>query len=107
MRPALRPPAKKKENVMRVTRASLLTKIVILALLIIVAISLLELSGRMDQAQAKKEDLARQVAAQTQINADLEDAIEHSDDPERIADVARDKLGLVAPGEIIFYSMGD
>jgi len=92
---------------MRVTRASLLTKIVILALLIIVAISLLELSGRMDQAQAKKEDLARQVAAQTQINADLEDAIEHSDDPERIADVARDKLGLVAPGEIIFYSMGD
>lgn len=92
---------------MRVTRASLLTKIVILALLIIVAISLLELSGRMDQAQAQKEDLARQVAAQTQVNADLEDAIEHSDDPERIADVARDKLGLVAPGEIIFYSMGE
>lgn len=92
---------------MRVTRASLLTKIVILALLIIVAISLLELSSRMDQAQAKKEDLAHQVAAQTQINADLQDAIEHSDDPERIADVARDSLGLVAPGEIIFYSMGD
>ena len=92
---------------MRVTRASLLTKIVILALLIIVAISLLELSSRMDQAQAQKEDLARQVAAQTQINADLQDAIGHSDDPERIADVARDKLGLVAPGEIIFYGMGD
>lgn len=92
---------------MRVTRASLLTKIVILALLIIVAISLLELSGRMDQVQAQKEELARQVAAQTQINADLEDAIEHSDDPEWIADVARDKLGLVAPGEIIFYGIGD
>lgn len=92
---------------MRVARASILTKIVILALLIIVAISLLEFSGRMDQAQAQKESLARQVAAQTQINMDLEDAIEHSDDPARIADVARDKLGLVAPGEIVFYSMGD
>ena len=107
MRPVLVPPAKKKENVMRVTRASLLTKIVILALLIMVAISLLELSGRLDQAQAKKEELERQVAAQTQVNADLQDAIEHSDDPLWIADVARDKLGLVAPGEIIFYNMGD
>ena len=92
---------------MRVTRASLLTKIVILALLIIVAISLLELSGRMDQAQAQKADLERQVAAQIQVNADLQDAIEHSDDPEWIADVAREKLGLVAPGEIIFFNMGD
>lgn len=92
---------------MRVTRASILTKIVVLALLIIAAISLLEFSGRLDQAQARKEDVARQVAAQTQVNADLADAIEHSDDPEWIADVARDKLGLVAPGEIIFYSMSD
>ncbi len=92
---------------MRVTRASLLTKIVILALLIVVAISLLELSGKMDQAQAKKEELERQVAAQTQINADLIDAIEHSDDSLWIADVARDKLGLVAPGEIVFFNMGD
>ncbi|MGM9606847.1 MAG: septum formation initiator family protein [Oscillospiraceae bacterium] len=92
---------------MRVKRAGLLTKILILALLIVVAISLLELNSRVDQAQAQKEDLARQVAAQTQTNADLADAIEHSDDPDRIADVARERLGLVAPGEIIFYSMGD
>ncbi len=92
---------------MRVKRAGLLTKILVLALLIIVAISLLELNSRVDQAEAQKEDLTRQVAAQTQTNADLTDAIEHSDDPARIADVAREKLGLVAPGEIIFYSMGD
>lgn len=106
MWPVSAPPVKK-ENVMRVTRASLLTKIVILALLIIAAISLLELSSRMDQAQAKKEALAQLVAAQIQANTDLKDAIEHSDDPEWIADVARDKLGLVEPGEIIFFGMGD
>ena len=92
---------------MRVKRAGLLTKILILVLLIVVAISLLELNSRVDQAQAQKDDLARQVAEQTQINADLADAIEHSDDPDRIADVAREKLGLVSPGEIVFYSMGD
>ena len=92
---------------MRVKRAGLLTKVLILVLLIVVAISLLELNNRVEQAQAQKADLARQVAAQTQTNADLTDAIEHSDDLDRIKDVAREKLGLVEPGEIIFYSMGD
>ena len=107
MRPNLGPPAGKKGNAMRVTRASLLTKILILVLLIVVAISLLELNSRMDQAQKQKEDLIHQVAVQTQTNVDLADAIEHSDDLDRMEDVARDKLGLVEPGEIIFYSMGD
>jgi len=92
---------------MQVKRAGLLTKLLILVLLIAVASSLLELNNRLDQAQAQKNSLIQQVAAQTQVNADLADAIEHSDDLDRIADVARDKLGLVEPGEIIFYSMGD
>lgn len=92
---------------MRVKRAGLLTKVLILALLIAVAVSLLELNNQVEQAQARKEDLTRQVAVQTQTNADLTDAIEHSDDPDRIEDVARERLGLVEPGEIIFYSMGD
>lgn len=92
---------------MRIARAGLLTKILILALLIVVVISLLELNNQVEQAQAQKEELIRQVAVQTQTNADLADAIEHSDDLDRIEDVAREKLGLVKPGEIIFYSMGD
>ena len=33
----------------------------------------------------------------------LADAVKNSDDPERQADIARSKLGLVAPGERIFY----
>ena len=92
---------------MRITRASLLTKILILGLLVIVATALLSFSSKLEQAQSQRDDVARQVVAQTQTNADLADAIEHSDDPDRIADVARDRLGLVAPGEIIFYGMGD
>lgn len=79
----------------------------ILALLIAVAISLLELNSQVEQAQVEKESLARQVAEQTQINTDLAEAIEHSDDLDRIEEVARDRLGLVKQGEIIFYSMGD
>lgn len=92
---------------MRIARAGLLTKIVILALLIVVAISLLELNNQVERAQVERASLARQVAEQTQINTDLAEAIEHSDDLDRIEKVARDRLGLVKQGEIIFYSMGD
>ena len=44
-----------------------------------------------------------QVAAQKQVNADLADAVENSGDPARQSDIARDKLGLVEPGEYVFY----
>lgn len=91
---------------MRIKKAGLLTKLVVLILLAGIATSLLELNSRLQDALAQKEDLARQVTDQRQTNADLADAIENSDDPERIADVARERLGLVAPGEIIFVEPG-
>ena len=82
---------------MKTQKASLLTKLVVLALLIGVATALLNLRGLIQQAQA---DLAE---AQRQTNADLTDAVENSGDSDRQADIARDKLGLVEPGEVIFY----
>lgn len=88
---------------MKVKKASLLTKVVILALLIGAATTLLNLQNKLAAAQ---EDLAQaqaEVAAQRQVNADLSDAVENSDDPERQTDIARDKLGLVTPGEYVFY----
>ena len=81
-------------------KASLLTKLVVLALLIGAATGLLNLRQQILTAQS---DLAEaQVAAQKQVNADLSDAVENSDDPDRQADIARGKLGLVEPGEYIF-----
>ena len=87
---------------MKVKRAGLLTKIVVLALLIGLAIALLDLRSQLEDAQAQKAVLTAQVDAQTQVNADLSDAVENSDDPDRQADIARGKLGLVEPGEYIF-----
>ncbi len=83
-------------------KAGLLTKIVVLSLLIYMATALLNLQGQLKTTQAEQESLSRQVAAQTQVNADLADAVANPDDPDRIADIARDKLGLVAPGEKVF-----
>ena len=80
-------------------KAGLLTKLVILALLIYLATSLLDLQGRIRETQAERDALNRQVAEQTQVNAELAEDVANPDDPDRIADIARDKLGLVVPGE--------
>ena len=88
---------------MKTKKAGILTKLVVLALLVVVATALLDLRGQIATAQADLEEAQAQVAAQTQINADLADAVENSGDPERQADIARSKLGLVAPGERVFY----
>ena len=85
---------------MKTQKASLLTKLVVLALLIGVATALLNLRGLI---QADLAEAQRQVTVQRQTNADLADAVENSGDSDRQADIARDKLGLVEPGEVIFY----
>lgn len=83
-------------------KASLITKLVVLALLIYLATTLLNLRGQINAARADQSGLSQQVAEQSGKNAELSDAIENSDDPDRIAAVARDKLGLVKPGEKVF-----
>ena len=89
---------------MQIKRAGLLTKLVVLTLLIASAVSLLGLQGRISEARQEQEALRLKVAQQSQINADLRDAIDHSGDPDRQAAIARGELGLTAPGEkvIIF-----
>lgn len=83
-------------------RAGLLTKIVVTALLIYMATALLNLRGQIVSVRAERDALKQQVATQSQRNAELADDVENSDDPERMNDVAREKLGLVEPGEKIF-----
>ena len=89
---------------MKIKQAGFLTKIVVLVLLIAASVTLLRMRGQIREAREKLEEQKLLVAGQTQINADLRDAIDHSEDPDRQADIARTELGLVAPGEkvIIF-----
>ena len=86
---------------MQFKKASFLTKIVVLILLIAASVTLLRLQGQISDAQAERDALQLRLARQIQRNADLRDAVEHSEDPDRQADVARSELGLVAPGEKI------
>ncbi len=86
---------------MKTKRAGLLTKLVVLAMLVFVASALLNLRTQIQGAQADLAQLQAEKAAQEQTNADLRDAVENSDDPERQMEIARSKLGLVAPGDQI------
>ena len=84
-------------------RAGLLTKIVILALLIVVSISLLNLRARLASAEAARDLLQSQVNEQIQYNATLQEDIDNSSDPQVVLQVAKEKLGLVGEDEVIFF----
>ena len=88
---------------MQLKKASFLTKLVVMIMLIAASVTLLRLQGQITSAQAERDELQLRLAQQIQRNADLQDAVDHSEDPDRQADVARSELGLVAPGEKIIY----
>ena len=91
---------------MKFKRAGFLTKLIVLALLIYMAISLLDMRGRIQEVQSEKRLLAQQVEDQTLENQELEDAIAHSDDPDMLEQVARDK-GFVKEGEELYIDVAN
>lgn len=87
---------------MKLKRAGMATKLLVLVMLAAVAIALLSTQTKLGAAQADRDALKRQVQEQQEANAALQDGIDHSGDPEYLADIARSRLGLVEPGEIEF-----
>ena len=87
---------------MKVKHAGMATKLLVLVLLAALAAALLSTQAELNAAQSERNQLVRQVEAQREANAELADDIAHSDDPDYLADIARSKLGLLAPDEIEF-----
>lgn len=86
-------------------KAGLLTKLVVLALLAYFCTVLLSLNGQIAAAEGERDAVRAQVADQAQRNADLAEDVASADDPQKQEDIARDKLGLVVPGERVFYDV--
>ena len=86
----------------KVKRAGIGTKILIFVLLVAAVTALLSMRSQLTEAQSQRDLLQAQVQAQVEKNGALSDAIDHSDDPEYIANIARGELGLVEPDEIRF-----
>ena len=87
---------------MRVKRAGIATKLLVLVLLAVLAAGLLSPQAKLTEARSARDELARQVEEQREANAALADDIAHSGDPEYLADIARSRLGLLEPDEIEF-----
>lgn len=87
-------------------RAGFLTKLVVLGLLTYMALSLISMRGRIQGVQAERDNLVRQVSNQRLENQKLADAIENSDDPEMLEQVARDR-GYVEKNETLFVDVAN
>ena len=92
---------------MKLKRSSLFMKIVILALIVYAGISLVTAKNRLAAAEADQAMLQAKVDTMLRENAELEYDVAHAGDPATIESVARTKLGLVMPGEKIFYDVGN
>ena len=91
----------------RRVRSSLMTKILVLALLGGIGWQLHALQGQVETAQAKKDALAAQVQTQQQENDALSADIAEGGTQEKMEEIARDELGLVAPGDRVFYDVSN
>lgn len=88
-------------------KSNLLIRVVIVVLLVYAGVNLVLLRSQTEKVKTESEELREEVDAATQKNEELKYAIEHSTDPEVIEDVARNDIGLVLPGEKIFYDVSN
>lgn len=92
---------------MRLKITRLITGIVIVALAAYAVVTLFTLKQQTDAAENARNELQAQVDNALQENSELQYDIDHSTDPEILEDVAKSDIGLVNPGDIIFYDVGD
>ena len=92
---------------MRFKKSSLLTKILILVMVIYATVTLVSLQNQVTVREAEAARLQTRIEEARQENLRLEQAIDNLDTDEGVEAVARQKLGLVAPGEIVYYDVGN
>ncbi len=92
---------------MRFKKTSLLTKLLILVIVVYAAVNMVSLQNQVTEKNAEAAVLETSIEAVKQENLRLEQAIEALDTDEGVAAVARQKLGLVSKGEIVFYDVGN
>ena len=91
---------------MRFKRSSLVTKVLILVQVVYATVTLVSLQSQVIEKETQAAALQDDITAAQQENLRLEQAINALGTDEGVEAVARQKLGLVAPGEILFYDVG-
>ena len=100
-------PERKEESAVKLKKAGLITKIVILAIVAYMALSLVGMRGQVAAARTERDRMEEQVKNLSAANAAVKYEIEHNGETETIESIARDKLGLVLPGETVYYDVNE
>ena len=92
---------------MKFVKSSLLVKLVILIVVVYATVTLMSLRRQITEKQAEAAQLTSSITSAEQENSRLTDAIENIDTDAGVEAVAREKLGMVAEGEIVFQDVSD
>ena len=92
---------------MKFKRSSFLIKMIVLILVVYATITLVSLQSQIQQKRQQADELAATIAETQQENQRLEEALYQIDTDEGVAEIARQKLGLVEDGEIVFQDVGN
>ena len=83
-----------------------LAGLLLVVLLFGVGTQLYQMQAQLAAARSEAEALAEEIQQVTEANQALEEDIQGSADPEKIEETAREELGMVTPGEKVFYHSG-
>ncbi len=86
-------------------RVGLIAKVLITAFAVYAAVTLVNLQLRINAAAAEQEHLQAELDAQKLVCAELTDAIHGENQEEYIAQIARDSLGYIYPGEQVYVDI--
>ena len=87
----------------KLSARSLLPTLLAVVVLAFLTWQLVDLGSRISEAKAQAAALSEQVQSLTMANETLSSEIARASDEELIKDIARAELGLVEPGEKVFY----
>lgn len=83
-------------------KSSLITKLIILAVVIYAIVTIVALQPKIDSFRSESNDLSAEVLGLQESNLALQNKIDTMNTDEGIMKIARERLNLVADGELIY-----
>ena len=87
---------------MRRIKQNRLTSAILIVLLVFTVSQIIGVNRRIDAAKAQRTELTQQLRELQSSNAALKEQIRAVNDPKTRENIARERLGLILPGEIIY-----
>lgn len=82
-------------------------KLLLVTIILALGLQVYRLRGQVERAEAQKLLLSEQVEGRRRSNEQLQTAIDGGGAQEQMEQIARDELGLVAPGDRVFYDVSN